>query len=150
MQKMKRTKLPADPKLRHAQGPAGAKDRRTVDAKTSRRNLRRFLLLALLGAIAFGATYGVVTWSSGGATPSGMVWIPGGEFTMGSEDPRSCPCGGPDAMPDARPLHQVYVDGFWMDATEVTDEQFEQFVKATGYVTVAEQTPRAADFPGAP
>jgi len=37
-----------------------------------------------------------------------------------------------------------------MDATEVTNEQFEQFVKATGYVTVVEQPPRAADFPGAP
>ena len=37
------------------------------------------------------------------------------------------------------PIHRVYVDGFWMDATEVTNEQFEKFVKATGYVTVAEQ-----------
>jgi formylglycine-generating enzyme required for sulfatase activity len=42
------------------------------------------------------------------------------------------------------------VDGFWMDRTEVTNEQFARFVKATGYVTVAEQTPRAEDFPGAP
>src|SRR5262245_21926506 len=79
-----------------------------------------------------------------------MVWIPGGEFTMGSEDPRSSPCGGPDSMRDARPLHQVYVDGFWMDATEVTNAQFERFVAATGYVTIAERTPKAEDFPGAP
>jgi formylglycine-generating enzyme required for sulfatase activity len=42
------------------------------------------------------------------------------------------------------------VDGFWMDQTEVTNEQFARFVKATGYVTVAERTPRAEDFPGAP
>jgi formylglycine-generating enzyme required for sulfatase activity len=42
------------------------------------------------------------------------------------------------------------VDGFWMDRTEVTNEEFEAFVKATGYVTVAERTPRAEDFPGAP
>src|SRR5437016_4452096 len=132
---MKRTKLSAGPKPGQAQGPARAKDRLTSNAKTSTRNLRRFLLLVLLAATAFGATYGFVTWSTGAATPSGMVWIPGGEFTMGSEDPRSCPCGGPDAMPDARPLHQVYVDGFWMDATEVTNEQFEEFAKATGYVT---------------
>jgi formylglycine-generating enzyme required for sulfatase activity len=53
-------------------------------------------------------------------------------------------------MPDARPVHRVYVDGFWMDKTEVTNDQFEQFVNATGYVTIAEQTPRAEDFPGAP
>jgi formylglycine-generating enzyme required for sulfatase activity len=79
-----------------------------------------------------------------------MVWIPGGEFSMGSEDPRACPCGGPDAMPDARPIHRVYVDGFWMDQTEVTNEEFARFVAATGYVTIAEQTPRAEDFPQAP
>ena len=50
----------------------------------------------------------------------------------------------------SQPVHRVVVDGFWMDETEVTNEQFEDFVKATGYVTVAEQTPRAEDFPGAP
>lgn len=85
-----------------------------------------------------------------GTAPQGMVWIPGGEFSMGSEDPRGDICGGPDAMRDARPIHRVYVDGFFMDATEVTNEEYERFVKATGYVTIAEQTPRAEDFPGAP
>ena len=85
-----------------------------------------------------------------GAIPDGMVWIPGGEFSMGSDDPTSSLCGGKDAMPDARPIHRVYVDGFWMDRTEVTNGQFAEFVKATGYVTVAEEKPRAEDFPGAP
>jgi formylglycine-generating enzyme required for sulfatase activity len=42
------------------------------------------------------------------------------------------------------------VDGFWMDETEVTNEQFRRFADATGYVTVAEQAPRAEDFPNAP
>lgn len=79
-----------------------------------------------------------------------MVWIPGGEFSMGTEDPTDMICGGHDPMPDARPVHRVYVDGFWMDATEVTNEQFEQFVKATGYITVAERKPRQEDFPDAP
>jgi sulfatase modifying factor 1 len=79
-----------------------------------------------------------------------MVWIPGGEFSMGSEDPRGKPYGGSSAMPDARPIHRVYVDGFWMDKTDVTNEQFARFVKASGYVTVAERKPRAEDFPGAP
>jgi sulfatase modifying factor 1 len=86
-----------------------------------------------------------------GPAPQGMVWIPGGEFSMGASNPPD----GRDAVgmqetTDSRPVHRVLVDGFWMDATEVTNEQFTRFVKATGYVTVAEQTPRAEDFPGAP
>ncbi|MGH7495814.1 MAG: formylglycine-generating enzyme family protein [bacterium] len=85
-----------------------------------------------------------------GKAPAGMVWIPGGEFFMGAEDPRAHMHGGPDAMGDARPIHRVYIDGFWLDQTEVTNEQFERFVRATGYVTVAERTPRPEDFPGAP
>ncbi len=79
-----------------------------------------------------------------------MVWIPGGEFSMGCSDPRDLAHGGPDAMADARPIHRVRVDGFWMDRVEVTNLQFAAFVKATGYVTVAERTPTAAEFPGAP
>ncbi|MBM3822811.1 MAG: formylglycine-generating enzyme family protein [Verrucomicrobia bacterium] len=82
--------------------------------------------------------------------PPGMVWIPGGEFSMGSIDPTDMVCGGPDRMTDARPIHQVRVDGFWMDATEVTNEEFAQFVEATGYVTVAEKAPKPEDFPDAP
>jgi formylglycine-generating enzyme required for sulfatase activity len=80
----------------------------------------------------------------------GMVWIPGGEFSMGAADPRGDAEGGPDPLFDARPIHRVYVDGFWMDRTEVTNESFDRFVRATGYVTIAERTPRAEDFPGAP
>ena len=54
-------------------------------------------------------------------------------------------------MPDARPIHRVFVDGFWMDRVEVTQPSSSpQFVKATGYVTVAERTPTAEDFPEAP
>jgi formylglycine-generating enzyme required for sulfatase activity len=37
-----------------------------------------------------------------------------------------------------------------MDKTDVTNEQFEKFSKATKYVTVAERTPTAEEFPGAP
>jgi formylglycine-generating enzyme len=90
------------------------------------------------------------TESPRGLVPAGMVWIPGGEFSMGSDDPRAVPHGGPDAMRDAQPIHRVYVDGFWMDQTEVTNEQFAKFVRATSYITVAEQTPKAEEFPGAP
>ena len=86
-----------------------------------------------------------------GPAPDGMVWIPGGEFSMGAQvppDPHDAV--GMQATTDSRPVHRVAVDGFWMDATEVTNEQFARFVKATGYVTLAERTPRAEDFPGAP
>jgi formylglycine-generating enzyme required for sulfatase activity len=75
-----------------------------------------------------------------GDAPSGMVWIPGGEFSMGGEE----------TIPDARPVHRVYVDGFWMDRTEVTNAEFAAFVRATGYRTVAERTPRPEDVPGVP
>jgi formylglycine-generating enzyme required for sulfatase activity len=85
-----------------------------------------------------------------GEAPEGMAWIPGGEFSMGNADPRNSLCGGPDAMIDARPVHRVHVDGFWMDKTEATNRQFKKFVDATGYVTIAERTPRAEDYPQAP
>jgi formylglycine-generating enzyme required for sulfatase activity len=57
---------------------------------------------------------------------------------------------GMNATKDSRPIHRVYVDGFWMDQTDVTNKQFAKLVRATGYVTVAEQKPRAEDFPTAP
>jgi formylglycine-generating enzyme required for sulfatase activity len=81
-----------------------------------------------------------------------MVWIPGGEFSMGAVDPlgRDANIVGMQATEDSRPIHRVYVDGFWMDTTEVTNRQFAAFVKATGYVTVAERVPTAEEFPDAP
>jgi formylglycine-generating enzyme len=86
-----------------------------------------------------------------GPAPEGMVWIPGGEFSMGSEDPTTdTVCGGHDPMKDSRPIHRVYVDGFWMDATEVTNAQWEKFVAATGYKTIAEIAPTKEEFPTAP
>ena len=85
-----------------------------------------------------------------GPAPEGMVWIPGGEYSMGSDAAGESLCGQPGVTRDAQPIHRVYVDAFWMDATEVTNEQFEKFVAATGYVTVAEKKPTAEEFPGAP
>jgi formylglycine-generating enzyme required for sulfatase activity len=69
----------------------------------------------------------------------GMVWIPGGTFRMGSDK----------HYPEERPVHPVTVDGFWMDCMPVTNERFARFVEATGYVTFAEITPKAEDYPGA-
>jgi len=81
---------------------------------------------------------------------SGMTWIPGGEFSMGAQDAPDMNDVGMRATTDSRPVHRVYVDAFWMDKTDVTNDEFAEFVKATGYITVAERTPRAEDFPGAP
>jgi formylglycine-generating enzyme required for sulfatase activity len=82
---------------------------------------------------------------SGG--PSGMVWIPGGTFTMGTDDQIG--------WADEKPAHRVRVDGFWMDETDVTNAQFRRFVEATGYVTTAEKPVDAAEIlkqsaPGTP
>ena len=72
--------------------------------------------------------------------PPDMLWVPGGTFLMGSED----------FYPEEAPVHEVSVDGFWMDRHIVTNEQFARFVDATGYITVAERPLNPADFPGAP
>jgi sulfatase modifying factor 1 len=82
--------------------------------------------------------------------PEGMVWIPGGEFSMGSTLNGEGSYGMPMPSNDTEPVHRVRVDGFWMDTTTVTNEQFEKFVRATGYVTIAERTPTKEEFPTAP
>jgi sulfatase modifying factor 1 len=82
--------------------------------------------------------------------PKDMVRIPGGEFSMGAQNPPDMDDVGMKATLDSRPVHRVYVDGFFMDKTDVTNAEFEKFVKATSYVTVAERKPRAEDYPGAP
>jgi formylglycine-generating enzyme required for sulfatase activity len=66
-------------------------------------------------------------------SPKEMIWISGGEFTMGSNNK--------EAKNDEKPPHQVKVSGFWMDITPVTNKQFKEFVDATGYVTTAEKAP---------
>lgn len=65
--------------------------------------------------------------------PEGMIWIPSGEFVMGGQDALS--------KEDEQPLHKVILDGFWMDIHEVTNQQFEEFVTETGYITIAERKP---------
>jgi formylglycine-generating enzyme required for sulfatase activity len=67
-----------------------------------------------------------------------MAFIKGGTFTMGSED----------GATDEKPLHEVTVKSFFMDKTEVTNEQFAEFVKATNYVTLAERPLTAKELPG--
>ena len=68
----------------------------------------------------------------------GMKRIPGGAFAMGSHDAQG--------RTDEFPVHQVQVRGFWMDETEVTNEAFARFVKATGYITTAEKAIEGAEL----
>src|SRR6185295_17817617 len=73
------------------------------------------------------------------APTTGMVWIPGGVFRMGSDS----------HYPEEAPAHKVKVAGFWMDRHCVTNAQFRRFVEATGHVTLAEKPAKAEDYPGA-
>lgn len=79
------------------------------------------------------------------ATPDGMVWIAGGSFVMGTP---ALPVGrNPDRIKaDEYPAHPVELDGYWMDATPVTNTMYAEFVAMTGYVTFAEKNLTKADF----
>ncbi|CAN5563203.1 formylglycine-generating enzyme family protein [soil metagenome] len=90
------------------------------------------------------------TFTPAATAPENMVWISGGEFSMGGVNPAGMKDGGFETMQDARPVHRVYVDGFFIDASEVTNAQFAAFVKATGYITIAEVKPTREEFPDAP
>lgn len=68
-----------------------------------------------------------------------MVWIPGGRFTMGSDH----------HYPEEAPAHAVSVDGFWIDPHPVTNAQFQAFVAATGYRTIAERPADPSVYPNA-
>ncbi|HEY8747444.1 MAG TPA: formylglycine-generating enzyme family protein [Tepidisphaeraceae bacterium] len=85
--------------------------------------------LAILVVLAIVATVCALALSR----RPGMVWIPGGEFVMGTDDPKS--------MTNERPAHRVKVDAFWIDAHDVTNAEFAAFVNATGYITTAERKP---------
>jgi formylglycine-generating enzyme required for sulfatase activity len=88
-------------------------------------------LMATIGLRAFHDRAGSI--AAAGPAPAGMRWVSGGEFTMGTDDPRS--------MPNERPGHRVRVGGFWIDEHPVTNAEFRRFVEATGYVTTAERKP---------
>ena len=94
------------------------------------------LLISAVFAL-FAAAQGKVTAEEAKAIakqgPRGMVWVPGGEFTMGWD--------GPEARFEEKPAHRVRVDGFWMDSAEVTNARFGAFVEATGYRTTAQRKP---------
>lgn len=126
--------------------------------------MTRALTTAVLALLAVAA--GTPPSTTQPATrPEGMAWIPGGTYWMGEAkmDPKSCAAcmdqlkagkavcvGLATGFPDALPVHQVSVSGFWMDVDVVTNARFARFVAATGYVTVAERKLDPAKFPGVP
>ena len=67
---------------------------------------------------------------------SGMAYLPGGTFRMGSDTHYA----------EEAPAHEVFVDAFHIDRTLITNESFAAFVAATGYQTVAELPPDAKDW----
>ena len=67
------------------------------------------------------------------ATPKNMIWVAGKTFLQGAKNTDKF------AMKREKPAHLVTVDGFYIDATEVTNKQFKEFVTATNYKTIAER-----------
>ena len=65
--------------------------------------------------------------------PAGMAWMPGGEFSMGSDAASDALCDVAGIKRDAQPIHRVAIDGFWMDITRSPNAQFAAVVEATGY-----------------
>jgi formylglycine-generating enzyme required for sulfatase activity len=104
------------------------------------------LLSVILFLVAFKLSYSI---NEGTASEHGskcikpnaeQVWIEGKTFTMGDDQ----------NYREERPAHKVTVDGFWIDAHEVTNAQFREFIEDTGYVTVSERIPNPEEIPGAP
>jgi formylglycine-generating enzyme required for sulfatase activity len=94
--------------------------------------MKRTAALLVLAAAAFAATYAATKlWHAPPAAPNGMVWVPGGEFMMGTDTEIG--------WADEKPAHRVRVDGFFMDRTEVNNAEFRKFAEATGYKTTAER-----------
>lgn len=67
-------------------------------------------------------------------SPAGMVLVPGGSFTMGRTftTPDDETGMRPLILRDDRPAHEVVLDAYWMDETEVTQAAYADFVSASG------------------
>jgi formylglycine-generating enzyme required for sulfatase activity len=93
--------------------------------------LIRVMLNVKFGVFTMLIVAALVSTGRAGDAPAGMIWIPGGEFTMGTDDARS--------MRNERPARHVRLDGFWIDEHDVTNAEFRKFIQATNYVTTAEK-----------
>jgi serine/threonine-protein kinase len=146
--------IPIAPPLRHvADVPAVAPPAVVAPAGS------KTLLYAVAGVIALVVVASVLAWllwpktpATAGNTnvatnknapategpPPGMVLIKGGKFMMGSSESNA------DAA--SKPSHEVTLKDFYVDQYEVTNEQYQQFVKQTGYKAPSGWT--GTDFPG--
>ncbi len=116
----------------------------TADAARAKSTLRWVTGALVALPIALYCWFIAAPTSAVKATPTGqMVWIPAGEFRMGTG-------AVDDKHKEESPAHTVQLKGFWMDTTEVTNEQYAAFVEATNYVTEAEKDLSPSDFPNAP
>lgn len=102
----------------------------TRGAEKFRSRQIRILLGLMVGVLVYA---GIQLARRSSATPPGMVRIPGGNFIMGTSHP--------DGKATEQPAHPVFIDSFFLDEHEVTNEEFAKFVAATRYVTTAEHAP---------
>ena len=77
--------------------------------------IMKMLNNTLMIALAATASFSVY------AKPSSMVWIDANSYQMGGDSEH--------ARADELPKHKVILDGYWIDQTEVTNQQFNQFIK---------------------
>ena len=117
-----------------------------------------FLIVSIIGVtLTFTLTDTAVSHSfcreyngipDGPESTGGMVWVKPGSFIMGNDKGhKDLTTGNYQPFPEEKYEHEVSLDGFWIDRTEVTNAQFSRFVEATGYVTIAEQKPKKEWFP---
>ncbi len=95
--------------------------------------MRRTVVAAALIIVATLIAVYAISRARKPAPPPGMVYVPGGEYRMGTDDA--------EGWADEKPAHLVRVPPFFMDETEVTNAEFRAFVEATGYQTTAERAP---------
>jgi sulfatase modifying factor 1 len=79
------------------------------------------------GVVVAEATSGIAT------DHEGMVLLPEGEFSMGSDDRLAYPADGEG------PVRRISVSAFWIDTCAVSNEQFARFADESGYVTEAQR-----------
>jgi len=92
-----------------------------------------FKVFILISAMFFSCANNQKDKSISFETPDGMVWVEGKSYTKGAKQNDGY------AMIREKPSHEVYIDGFYIDITEVTNNQFQKFVNETGYLTIAER-----------
>ncbi len=79
--------------------------------------------LAVPGLLLAASLLALLCSARAADAPAGMVLVPAGAFRMGADD----------GNPDEKPAHEVRLPAFYLDRTEVTNEEYSRFVAATGH-----------------